>query len=86
MNSLCVWFFFFGHAACRILVPRTGIELRPSAVKAWSLNHWTTREFPTSLFSTEVATNCTLSPCGTFRGMKCPYATSQILNYLYSSL
>ena len=33
-------------AACRILVPRPGIELRPSAVKAQSPNHWTTREFP----------------------------------------
>ena len=32
--------------ACSILVPQQGIEPRPSAVKARSPNHWTTREFP----------------------------------------
>ena len=36
------------HAACGILVPQPGIEPGPSAVKAWSLNHWTDREFPLS--------------------------------------
>ena len=30
-------------AACGILVPPPGIEPRPSAVKTWSPNHWTTR-------------------------------------------
>ena len=35
-------FFFF----CRILVPQPGIEPTPLAVKAWSPNHWTAREFP----------------------------------------
>ena len=30
--------------ACKILVPRPGIEPVLSAVEAWSLNHWTTRE------------------------------------------
>ena len=41
-------FFFFGHTVrlCGILVPWPGIEPRPSAVKAWSPYHWTTREFP----------------------------------------
>ena len=34
------------HAACRTLVPRPGIELGPTAVKALSPNHWTAREFP----------------------------------------
>ena len=33
------------HVACGILVPWPGIEPRPSAVKAQSPNHWTTREF-----------------------------------------
>ena len=33
---------------CGILVPRPGIELMPSAMEAWSLNHWTTREVPRS--------------------------------------
>ena len=30
---------------CGILVPWPGIELSPLAVKAWSPNHWTVREF-----------------------------------------
>ena len=34
------------HAACGILVPWPGIELRSSALKVQSLNHWTTREVP----------------------------------------
>ena len=29
-----------------ILVPLPGIEPWPSAVKAWSPKHWTTKEFP----------------------------------------
>ena len=39
-------FSFFGRAAQvgGILVPQTGIEPGPSAVKAWSPNHWTARE------------------------------------------
>ena len=32
--------------ACRILFPWPGIEPGPSAMEAWSLNHWTAREFP----------------------------------------
>ena len=32
--------------ACRTLVPQPGIEPAPSAVKAQSPNHWTTKEFP----------------------------------------
>ena len=31
--------------ACGILVPQPGFEPRPLAVKAWSPNHWTAREF-----------------------------------------
>ena len=44
-----MWGFFFGGphlAACGILVPQAGIEPRPLALVAWSLNHWTTREVP----------------------------------------
>ena len=44
-----IYFFFFFLAtlvACGILLPQPGIESGPSAVKAWSPNHWTTREFP----------------------------------------
>ena len=39
---LCFWLCC---AACGILVPRPGIEPAPSAVKARSPDHWTTREF-----------------------------------------
>ena len=43
--SACHPFFFFFSctAACRILDPQPGIEPAPSAVKAHSANHWTTR-------------------------------------------
>ena len=44
-------YFWLRHTACRILVPRPGIEPVPSAVKALSPNHWTAREFPTSFFN-----------------------------------
>ena len=36
--------------ACGILVPPPGIEPRPTAVKAPSPNHWTTRELPELFF------------------------------------
>ena len=39
--------FFWPHCEVgRILVPPPGIEPRPLALKAWSPNHWTAREFP----------------------------------------
>ena len=39
-------------AACMWdLVPRPGIEPRPSALGTWSLTHWTTREVPMPSFS-----------------------------------
>ena len=42
---VCFSFFWPCHMACGILVPQPGIELRPSKVRAQSLNHWTTRQF-----------------------------------------
>ena len=36
--------------ACGILLPWPGIEPMPPAVEAWSLNHWTTTEFPGQSF------------------------------------
>ena len=33
-------------AACGLLVEACRVEPRPPALGAWSLNHWTTREFP----------------------------------------
>ena len=52
-------FNFWLHCmACRILVPRPGIEPTPPAVEAWSLNHWTTREVPYLVFhSNEYGSN-----------------------------
>ena len=46
------FFFFFWphHMACGILVPRPGIELVTSAVRAQSPNHWIARKFPGELF------------------------------------
>lgn len=45
------WFFFFCyfwlcHVICRTLVLWPGIEPESSAMRAWSLNHWTPREVP----------------------------------------
>ena len=39
---------FFYHAVQPAASPQPGIKPVPSAVEAWSLNHWTTREFPSS--------------------------------------
>ena len=39
-------FFWLCLAACGTLVPRSGIEPGPLAVKVQSLNHWTAGEFP----------------------------------------
>ena len=38
--------FWLHHEACRILVPRPGIEPTPPAVEVRSLNCWATREVP----------------------------------------
>ena len=38
MCFVCL-FVFFGCKACEILVPESGIEPRPSAVKMWRANH-----------------------------------------------
>ena len=35
--------------ACRILVPRSGIEPIPPELEAWSFNQWTIREVPVTL-------------------------------------
>ena len=42
------WLFFFWpyRMACGVLLPWPATEPMPSAVKSWSTNHWTTREFP----------------------------------------
>ena len=40
------FFFFLHRAACRILVPRPGMEPTPPAVEAQSPNYWTARQVP----------------------------------------
>ena len=45
MPQLQLTFFFLPYCmACRILVPRAGIESIYPAVEAQNVNHWTTRE------------------------------------------
>ena len=44
--SVCFFFFWPHHVACKILVSWPGIEPTPSEVKVESLNHQITREFP----------------------------------------
>ena len=38
----------FDHAVQPAASSQPGIKPVPSAVEAWSPNHWTTREFPSS--------------------------------------
>ena len=45
------FFFWLRHLACGVLVFQPGIEPWPWAVRAWSPNHWTTREFREQFFS-----------------------------------
>ena len=51
-QALCRVSFFFWpcRTACGILVPQPGIEPASPALEAQSLDHWTTREVPQSLF------------------------------------
>ena len=51
VGILCSFLFWPRHAACRILVPRPGIEPVPPAVEAQSPNRWTAREAPGILCS-----------------------------------
>ena len=51
MCPLGFFFFFLPYqAVCGILIPQPGIEPVPPALGAQSLNHWTTRKSPFSLF------------------------------------
>ena len=55
VESVCTYVFIYirpRRAACGILVPQPGIEPVPPAMEARSPNHWTTREFPESVFIT----------------------------------
>ena len=49
IKAVLFYFFFWPyHAACGILVPRSGIKPVLPAVEVQSLNHWTAREVPGS--------------------------------------
>ena len=52
------WAFFFlfpfGHVACRILVPRPGNKLVPSALEVQNINHWMSRHVPVLPFMLRV--------------------------------
>ena len=54
------FFFWLCCTACGNLVPQPGIETMPPALEAWGLNHWTTREFPTTYFlkSFQITNSC----------------------------
>ena len=45
-SFIYAFIYSFILAVCGILVPQPGIEPRPTAVKALSLNCWNAREFP----------------------------------------
>ena len=48
-KSVPILFYFWPHCvACGILFPWPGIEPTPPALEAWSPNHWTAREVPTT--------------------------------------
>ena len=53
-NKVLYTFFFFGHAVWHagFLVPPTRDQTTPSAVKAWSPDHWTAREFQNKILNT----------------------------------
>ena len=42
--NIQMWGFWPNQTACGVLVPQLGTEPMPSAVEAWSLNHWANRE------------------------------------------
>ena len=55
--EISFFFFFSLVSVCEVLVPWQGLEPRPSTVKAWSSNHWTTRNSPGVLFFISVLTH-----------------------------
>ena len=57
--------FWLCHTACGILVPCPGIEPMLPELEAWSLNHWTTREVPSSYILYIVLIFYSVSDCST---------------------
>ena len=55
-STFCLLIYFWLlHVACVILVPGSGIESGPPAVKVQIPNHWTASEFPKIVFSNIVS-------------------------------
>ena len=67
------------HAACGILVPWPGIEPRPPASGAQSLDHWTASKVPSPFFLTaspSVTHSCQAASPGSFKESACPLLAS----------
>ena len=45
-HNVNIFFFLQHHTACELLVRQPGMEPTPSALEAWNLNLWTTKEVP----------------------------------------
>ena len=59
--------------ACGILVPQPEIKpMPPPPVEAWSLNHWTTREFPKHFVCIIISSNLPITPCPPMQVMLAP--------------
>ena len=69
-------FFLPCQAACGILVPRPGIELRPPALGVQSLNHWIPREVPSilSLLSLHTVSLC-------LQSLRQPFSSPHFLSF-----
>ena len=75
--------FWPHHAAYGILVPWPGMEPTLPAVKAWSLNHWTTRDVPQLIFLTSCLTTVHCLP---YSSRKCTMSFSQLCTFAYDYL
>ena len=56
-RAILFTYLLTGHMACEILILQPGIKPGPLAVRVWSPNHWTAREF-SDLSDLEVASGC----------------------------
>ena len=80
----CLSLFWLCFEAYGILVPQSGTEPQPLAVKALSPNHWTTKELP-SLLSV-LAKVKMIVLLALLSNLKCSLAASSSLCLIYISL
>ena len=57
LKLFCFLNFWLSWAVYGILVPQTGMEPRPLALREWSSKHWTTRDFLGNHFFVKEAQN-----------------------------